>query len=136
MQTFDTNVVVRILLGDDPQQAALAAKQWSVALRADGVFLPVVVLVETVWVLVRTAKLERERIVSELRRLTTMEGVCVDHASVVKLAIELYANSAADFADCLVLESARYNNALPVHTFDQRFARHMDVSLIEQEITK
>ena len=46
MRTFDTNAIVRIVLGDDPQQAALASEQWAEALRTDGIFLPVVVLVE------------------------------------------------------------------------------------------
>ena len=32
MQTFDTNVVVRIILGDDPKQAAAAATHWRQAL--------------------------------------------------------------------------------------------------------
>ena len=74
------------------------------------------------WVLSRVAKLDQERILSELRRLSNMEGVYLENEPVVKRAIELYANSAADFADCLVIESARHNNALPVHTFDRRFA--------------
>ena len=133
MQAFDTNVVVRILLGDDPQQAALAAQQWLEALQTGGIFLPAVVIVETVWVLSRTAKLDQERILSELHRLSNMEGVCLENEAVVKRAIELYANSAADFADCLVLETARHNNALPVHTFDRRFSLYPDVSLIESE---
>ena len=102
------------------QQAELAARQWLNALQIGGIFLPVVVLVETVWVLARTAKLDRERIVAGLWRLSLMEGVCVKNASVVKQAIELYANSAADFADCLVPGSARQNDALPVYTFNRR----------------
>lgn len=133
MRTFDTNVVVRILLGDDPQQAALADQQWREALQTGGIFLPAVVLVEVVWVLARSAKCSRERILSELQRLTTMEGVWVENALVVKRSIELYANSSADFADCLVLESARYADALPVYTFDQRFARYPNVVLISPE---
>lgn len=84
MRTFDTNVIVRILLGDDLQQAAAAAQQWREALRTGGIFLPTVVLVEVVWVLTRSAKCSRERILSELQRLITMEGVWVENARVVK----------------------------------------------------
>ena len=103
------------------------------ALQTGGIFLPAVVIVETVWVLSRTAKLDQERILSELHRLSNMEGVCLENEAVVKRAIELYANSAADFADCLVLETARHNNALPVYTFDRRFSHYPNVSLIEPE---
>ncbi len=136
MRTFDTNVVVRIVLGDDTQQAALATEQWVEALRTGGIFLPIVVLVEVVWVLARTAKFSRERILSELQRLAGMEGVWVENAQVVRRAIASYASSSADFADCLILESARFANALPVQTFDRRFARHADVALITAETTQ
>ena len=57
----------------------------------------------------------------------------MENVPVVRRAIQLYANSSADFADCLVLESARSADALPVHTFDRRFARHAEVSLITPE---
>ena len=136
MRTFDTNVVVRIVLGDSAQQAALATGQWTEALRTGGIFLPMVVLVEVVWVLTRTAKFSRERILSELQRLTGMEGVWMENAHVVRRAIAAYASSSADFADCLILESARFADALPVHTFDRRFAHHADVSLITPEMTQ
>jgi predicted nucleic-acid-binding protein len=133
VRTFDTNAIVRIVLGDDLQQAAKASEQWAEALRTGGIFLPVVVLVEVVWVLAHSAKLSRERILSELYRVTNMEGVHVESAPVVRQAIQLFANSSADFADCIILESARTADALPVHTFDQRFARQKDVTLITPE---
>jgi predicted nucleic acid-binding protein len=50
MVTFDTNVVVRLLVEDDPQQSALALDAWREAL-PQGVFLPKLVLVEAVWVM-------------------------------------------------------------------------------------
>lgn len=105
MQTFDTNVLVRLVLGDDPAQAALAARCWSDALQAGGVFLPVVVLVELVWVLHRAARLDRPRIHSELVRLTNLDGVVIQHAEIVHAAVRCYAITAADFADCVILWS-------------------------------
>ena len=130
MQAFDTNVVVRLVLGDDPEQAELAAECWRGALAQGDVYLSQVVLVELVWVLSFSAKLERERIVTELHRLVAMEGVMIDDESIVLQAIECYERSSADFADCLILASARGTNALPVHTFDRRFSQEVDVQLI------
>lgn len=54
MPTFDTNVVVRILVDDDEIQGRQAEAAWRGALEGEGVFLPKIVGVETVWVL-RTA---------------------------------------------------------------------------------
>jgi predicted nucleic-acid-binding protein len=59
--------VVRLLLGDDPQQTAIAIEHWQKALQTSGVFLPQVVILETVWVLSRAAKLDKSRILSDLR---------------------------------------------------------------------
>ena len=130
MQAFDTNVVVRLVLGDDPEQAALAAQHWRDALEQGGVYLSQIVLVELVWVLGFSVKLGRERIVAELRRLLALQGVVVEDVSNVIQAIACYEASSVDFADCLILESARKANALPVQTFDRRFARQADVKLI------
>ena len=49
-------------------------------------------------------------------------------ARVVELA--RFESSVADFSDCLVLEAARDAGALPVLTFDERFAREPDVQLV------
>ena len=108
-----------------------AIEQWSKALEEGSVFLPTIVLAETVWVLSRAAKLDKQRILSELQQLTAIQVVILENETVVKQAIKRYANSTADFGDCLVIEAARNANALPVKTFDQRFARDKDVVLIK-----
>ena len=51
MQAFDTKVLVRLVLGDDPAQAVLSARYWSDALKTGGIFLLLVVLV--FWVVLK-----------------------------------------------------------------------------------
>ncbi|MFO8238290.1 MAG: PIN domain-containing protein [Prochlorococcaceae cyanobacterium] len=51
MLTLDTNVVVRLLIGDDPQQTPLAERAFLDAIAGGGVYLPDVVLAEVAWVL-------------------------------------------------------------------------------------
>jgi len=131
VQALDTNVVVRLVLGDDFEQAARAVDCWKSAFEKGGIYLSQVVLVEMVWVLSVSAQLGRDRIVNELHRLTSMDGVVIENESAVDQAIECYERSSADFADCLILAVAREANALPVHTFDRRFSRETDVQLIE-----
>ncbi len=135
MQTFDTNVVIRIILGDDEQQTELAVRQWREALQQGGVFLPMVVIIEVSWVLARAAKLSRERILSELHRLTILKDVYIENSALIRQAIELYKDSPADFGDCVVLASALINQAVPVYTFDRGFARHAEVNLITGSMT-
>lgn len=130
MRAVDTNVVVRLILGDDPEQALLAVECWQAALAEGHIYLSQIVLVEVSWVLSFSAHLERARIANELRRLTMVRGVVIENESSVIQAIECYEQCSADFADCLILARARKVDALPVYTFDRRFSRETDVQLI------
>ena len=51
VKTLDTNVVVRLLIGDDPQQTPIAEQAFLDAIASAGVVLPDVVLAELAWVL-------------------------------------------------------------------------------------
>ena len=135
METLNTNLLVRLVLGDDLRQAELAAVVWRRAVGAGGVFLPKVVLVELTWVLGALAGFDRERIANELRRLLAMQGVTTEDSAVMQRAIDRYETGSADFADYVILESGRENGALPVRTFDRRFARERDVILAEASET-
>ena len=57
------------------------------------------------------------------RRLVDSRGVTVEHETIVRRAIDSFAAGTADFSDHVILESSRQASALPVLTFDQRFAR-------------
>ncbi len=46
-------------------------------------------------------------------------------------ALDLFERGTADFSDYVILESSREARALPVLTFDQRFAREADVQLVQ-----
>jgi hypothetical protein len=51
VRRLDTNVVVRLLIGDDPQQTPIAERSFLEAIATGGVYLPDVVLAEVAWVL-------------------------------------------------------------------------------------
>jgi predicted nucleic-acid-binding protein len=44
--------------------------------------------------------------------------------------VERFEHGPADFSDYLILELAQQTGALPVRTFDERFAREADVELV------
>lgn len=127
METFDTNVVVRILVRDDPRQNVEAERSWEKALAEDGVFLPTIVLVETVWVLRSAYHFDRKAIASSLQFLLDVEGVEVERSTLVRRAIERFQAGSADLADYMILEQAIETKNLPVRTFDRRFAREQEV---------
>lgn len=96
MATFDTNVVVRLIVEDDPVQGRRAEAAWRTALAGDGVFLPEIV-VETFWVLRRAYRLEATEVVAALRRLFDVEGVEVENDAKIRRALDRTEEGAADF---------------------------------------
>jgi predicted nucleic-acid-binding protein len=130
MKSFDTNVVVRLLVEDDPPQCERAARAFREALAGGGVFLSAVVLVEVAWVLRVACKQDRATIATALRKLVETGGVVVEHDAIVRGAILEYETGPADFSDYVIRESSRERSALPVLTFDERFARGQDVELV------
>lgn len=130
MKSFDTNVVVRLLVEDDPSQCERADRAFREALAAGGVFLSAIVLVEVVWVLRVACKQDRATIATALRKLVDTAGVVVEHETIIRGAILEYETGPADFSDYVIRESSRERNALPVLTFDERFARGQDVELV------
>ena len=113
MRTLDTNVVVRLLIGDDPQQTPIAERAFLDAIASGGVYLPDVVLAEVAWVL---------RGYELLERLVRTRGVVVDDIDAVIDALEHF-RQGGDLADQLILARAARAGALPVLSFGQRFSR-------------
>jgi predicted nucleic-acid-binding protein len=130
VETFDTNVLVRLLVSDDKEQCERAEGAWRSAVATDGAFIPMVVLVELVWVLRVAYKFDRATIASTLRRLCNSQGVFVENDTTVSKALEQYEQGSADFSDYVILETARRARALPVRTFDEPFARSADVEQV------
>ena len=130
METFDTNVIVRVLVEDDPRQSAKALALWRGALATGGVFLPKLALAEAIWVLKVSYQFDRQAIGGVVEALLGTEGVNMEDEVQVRRALEAYRVGSADFSDYLILEATRVANALPVQTFDRRFARDNDVTLI------
>lgn len=113
MRGIDTNIVVRLLLRDEPAQV----QQVDELVAAGGLFVPFTVLIETEWVLRAVYKFERSTIANLLRSLAIIEGVCVPDRSGVLWACERYSKG-ADFADMIHLLATESAEFL---TFDREF---------------
>jgi predicted nucleic-acid-binding protein len=132
VRTLDTNVIVRLLIGDDPQQTPIAERAFLAAIASGGVYLPDVVLAEVAWVL-RGYVLARQTRYELLERLVRSRGVVVDDIDAVIDALEHF-RQGGDLADQLILARAARAGALPVLSFDQRFSRWEGVELLEAEL--
>jgi predicted nucleic-acid-binding protein len=127
---FDTNVLVRVLLGDDPGQTAVAEAAFVAHAAGDGVYVPQLVLAELGWVLGTGYRLARHQIHERLMSLVRTRGVFVEDIETVLAALELYRAGAADLADYLILLGASVAGATPLLSFDRRLARSAGVQLL------
>lgn len=116
MHGVDTNVIVRYLIGDDPDQAAKARAM----IGQVPVFVSRTVLLEAEWVLRGVYDLPSKQIIPALRALAGLPGVSVEDAGMVAQAMD-WAEAGTDFADALHLAAAAECETFL--TFDKRLAR-------------
>ena len=120
MIALDTNVLVRYVVEDDPEQAPAAVALIERALkREEPIFIPQIVLCELVWVLSFAYRYKREAIVGVLQHLRRGAQLVVEGADEVKRAIDAYAAGRGDFADYLIAERAVAGGAAVIATFDR-----------------
>ena len=123
MIAIDTNVVVRIVTQDDPEQAEEARE---LVEQADRLWLPKTVLLETEWVLRHGYGLSREVILLTFWKLLGYRPLRTEDRGAVQQALEWYA-AGLDFADALHLASS--SEADRFATFNRGFekvARSLD----------
>ena len=102
MIAVDTNLLVRILTNDDPNQARRAVK----ILKSDDIYIPKTVLLETEWVLRHAYEVGRSDITVGFQKLLGLPNVSVEDPDSTYQAISWYQNK-FDFADALHLASSR-----------------------------
>jgi predicted nucleic-acid-binding protein len=119
MRAVDTNVLVRLVVRDDADQARAADE-----FIASGAWVSHLVLAETTWVLDAVYDRSTEQIATAIGMLLNHEHLTVQDADVVAAATENFTKrSALGFSDCLVLEIARKAGHLPLGTFDRDLAK-------------
>lgn len=112
----DTNVLVRLLTGDDPDQAGRAANLFA----RKNIFIPKTVLLETEWVLRYSYKLPPQVVLAAFRNVLGLPQVMAEDSGALVEALARYEDG-MDFADALHLASARKADGFA--TFDTRLKK-------------
>jgi predicted nucleic-acid-binding protein len=127
MLAVDTNVLVRLIVRDNADQAR-AAEEFV----ARGAWISHLVLAETLWVLDSVFELGRDQVAQAVEMLLNHRELTLQDADVVAAALRHFRKrGAVGFSDCLVLEIARKAGHLPMATFDRDFARLDDVQRLK-----
>ena len=119
MRAVDTNVLVRLVVRDDPEQVDRAE-----AFVATGAWVSLLVLAEAVRVLDSVYGLNRKRIGTVVGMLIEHDRLTLQDEDVVRKAHSMFERGRAiGFSACLIVAVARKAGHVPVGTFDRRMAR-------------
>jgi predicted nucleic-acid-binding protein len=116
MLAIDTNLIVRYLTGDHPEQSARARR----LIDGQDVFVATTVLLESEWVLRSVYGYEAERLATTLTAFAGLPRVTLEDPPAMAKALG-WMNDGMDFADALHLAKAEGCEAFV--TFDARLAK-------------
>ena len=116
MIAIDTNVLVRLLVNDQPIQGKASQKLFA----SEDIFIPDTVLLETEWVLRAAYGLGRIEVCAAFRRVCGLRNVAVSDGPLIAQVIDWH-EAGFDFADAFHLSLSQHLDA--IKTFDEKFAK-------------
>jgi predicted nucleic-acid-binding protein len=116
MLAIDTNILIRYLTNDHPEQSQRARK----LIDGHDVWVPTTVLLETEWVLRSVYRYTPTQIARSLRKFAGMARVALEHGALAAQALN-WVEQGMDFADALHLGASDQCEALA--TFDTDFIK-------------
>ena len=124
MKALDTNVLVRFLVRDDKKQAEIVYRLFKRAeSRNDPFFVPLLVVLETIWVLESVYEIPREEIRASLQKLLLMPILIFEAQSALQSTLSSAQTNKIDLADLLIAHSAKFSNCDGVLTFDKKASK-------------
>jgi len=122
---LDTNVLVRYVTQDDPEQAAQATRliETSCTATTPG-RVAHIVLCELVWVLRRAYGYSKPQVVEVLDQILVTAELAIENEGVAFQALDAYREGSADFSDYLLVLSNRAAGCETTYSFDMRLCTH------------
>ncbi|MBQ3347927.1 type II toxin-antitoxin system VapC family toxin [Candidatus Saccharibacteria bacterium] len=131
--SIDTNIILRCILGDVPEQRHLAAR----LLRTPNTthYLSSQALLECIYVMEIVEEIPREEIVDLLNFfLTRYSDVLEYNQKITALAFPLYlARPKLSWADCALTAEAEFAHHEPLFTFDKKLATQLPQAKLLKE---
>lgn len=131
MNALDTNVLIRFLVRDNPEQAETARALLAGLTTDNPGFICREVMLEVVWVLERSYRFSHEQIADIVIELIDTDTLVIEDDNDVAQCAIAYRQGGVDFSDLLILAAANRVGAHPLHTFDRRLSRLRGTALAE-----
>jgi predicted nucleic-acid-binding protein len=120
---LDTNILLRAVTGDDPEQTPIARRILrGLTSRSPG-FINTVVLAELIWTLSRSYDYSNEQVCNVIEAIVFSRSYVVSEREAVALAVLRSATDGLDLADALLAEINLHAGCDTTLTFDRRAAR-------------
>lgn len=126
---LDTNVIVRYIVQDDPDQSRRATRLIEALDEQHRGFVSLVVLCELHWVLRRAYKVTREDAASVIGKLLGAKELVLQEADAVRRALARLTPE-SDFSDVLISEFGVLVGCDHTATLDKRAARIRGMKLV------
>jgi predicted nucleic acid-binding protein len=124
----DTNILIRHLTGDPPEQAARAARFLATA---DELLLTDLVVAEVVYVLESFYEVPRARVAELARAVIAFPPIVVLDPTMLLRALEVYETDRLDFAEAYLVAQAERSGVRVIASFDRAIDRVPTVQRLE-----
>ncbi len=114
----DTNILVRAVLDDHPQESKLAKQLLTKISSEKNLFISSYAILEMAWVL-KVKKCARKDIYESLISLVDSAGIVVGQREAILMALEMYIKGKADFGDYMLLAEGKLHNTHHLASFDK-----------------
>ena len=121
---IDTNVLVRLIVADEPRQTAAARLFIREHCSSDDPgFVSNVVLAEIAWTLASGYGYSRHQIAGAIEQIMETVQLQIESSTDTAAALFEYRAGPADFADCLIAQSNQTAGCTHTVTFDRKAAK-------------
>lgn len=127
---LDTNILLRYITQDDPQQSPRATRliEDRCSKQSRG-HITLIVLSELVWVLRSAYGYSKPQIVAVLDQILITAEFDIENEELAWKALEVWRTGPADYADYLLVLANQAAGCEQTYSFDTKLARHPAVSL-------
>jgi len=124
MKGVDTNILIRFLTGDDEQQTKKVHKIFKDAeSEKKEFFVPLVVVLELIWVLESVYEISRTEILESISDLSLMPILKFEHRTALEQFLCSAQGNKFDLSDLLIAYVAKINGCETVLTFDKKASK-------------
>lgn len=132
MKALDTNILIRFLTGDDDTQAkkVYALFKQTESERKE-LFVPLVVVLEIIWVLESVYDISRAEIIETVDDLLSMPVLKFEQPAVLQQLVHFAPKNTVDLSNILIAGSAKISGCSAILTFDKKAAKHDRFELVD-----